>query len=209
VRLVFPLLVLLVACQPSSTTFAGEQNRVARDAMGDSESPLKRVGVVENEASSSDDELPAIAAKASRLTQTRVELGRDLQTIVQDKQAPLRHRIRAARLLGQLGWRPAIDTLIENISLADPWAVDSGDNRPIGRALAVYGDSAIPEIMDVCLNDPNETKRIKLFFAIYYSGRTRVALRYLDGTKRPEGAAELVLVRYEQLTNQLRASVDK
>lgn len=162
--------------------------------------------------SRSSDEFPVVAAEALELGHHRAELGRQLRSIVQDEQAPLRHRVRAARLLGQLGWRPAIDVLIENVSLADSLASFSGNRfdltRPLTKALATYGETAVPEIVDACLNEPNEVKRVYLFFAIRYGDTAREAFRYLEGSP-PAAEAVLEGVRYKQLRNQLKASMEQ
>jgi hypothetical protein len=88
-------------------------------------------------------------AEAERLAAQRDELGAKLNALLDDADASIHARLRAATLLGELQYAPAIPTLIRHRDVTPRIA----DIPPVTFALGQYGDAAVPQIVETFLNE--------------------------------------------------------
>lgn len=84
-------------------------------------------------------------ARADRLIADRETIGSDLVAILADEQAQVLSRLQAADRLGKLQYLPAIPALVRYIDLT-PRHFEVGP-PPAARALAIYGDAAMPALV--------------------------------------------------------------
>ena len=93
--------------------------------------------------------VPPEFAEVATLVTTVDEEGAKLITILIDVKRPKSVREDAARWLGKLRYTPAIPALIQHITLYDPdGPAEDGPVFPCRDALQMYGDAAVPLLVD-------------------------------------------------------------
>lgn len=100
----------------------------------------------------------ALFDDGDKVVQLRDELSAQLEAVLADETSPgsqgpsVEERYRAAELLGRLQYTPAIPTLIRHVDLL-PVAFSEPPLPRVADALALYGDAAVPQIVDACLKE--------------------------------------------------------
>jgi len=117
------------------------------------------------EAQDSLDETTAVDfSDAEELSKEVKRLGARLIKIVADDKQPPESRVKAARLLGELKFAPAIPTLINNISLVDRSldGISGSEGDPLVCLIALqsFGNAAVPQIVDAYLDEPDPIKNV-------------------------------------------------
>lgn len=102
-------------------------------------------------------------------------VGPKLVTLLADEKQPASVRLEAATWLGRLRYTPAIPTLIRHIKLVNPDAVVSdGPEFPCRDALQMFGDAAVPTLVDAFLEfkDRDQDLEFGLYTAIHRKSRS-------------------------------------
>lgn len=118
-----------------------------------------------------------------------------LEQILKDAKQPAAVRLKAARLLGQLRYAPAIPTLIQHIALTETGKfVEDGPEYLCADALGLYGDAAVPLVVDAYLKtDQDDQSEEDRFLSAIRAGKTgKVAIAYTKGLApaKPDPAFE-------------------
>ena len=88
-------------------------------------------------------------------------LGNKLIAILADEEEPTKLRSDAARTFGRMKYVPAIQTLIQQLTLVDPTRHSTGDDlEPLVCLLALieYGNLAVPNVVGAYLAEPDPIK---------------------------------------------------
>jgi hypothetical protein len=134
-------------------------------------------------------ESEALLEDAEKLIRARDRLGAQLDVLLADESTSVYVRIRAAQLLGRLQYSRAISTLIRNADLYPP-EISELIAPPVAEALAEYGDAAVPQIVEACLDEDlflisGGTKSGRSLFPLYHAlrkgGTLQTARRYALG----------------------------
>ncbi len=114
------------------------------------------------------------------------EVGARLMKLLADEKRPkdvwlhpLENRHEAARWLGKLHYLPAIPLLIKYVDTEGP-SYDDGPTFPCSDALEMFGDAAVPAIVDAYLKADTQRREYCLHTAIALKSRP-VALIYATG----------------------------
>ncbi len=127
----------------------------------------------------------------AQATQKAIDgVGPKLVALLADENRPAALRLEAAIWLGRLRYTPAIPTLIRYIKLVNPEAVVSdGPEFPCRDALQMFGDAAVPTLVDAFLEFKGRDQDLEfgLYTAIHRKSRT-AARTYAKGlaTQNPD-----------------------
>ncbi len=92
---------------------------------------------------------------------------------------PLENRHEAARWLGKLHYLPAIPLLIKYVDTQGP-SYDDGPTYPCRDALEMFGDAAVPAIVDAYLKADTQRRELCLYTSIALNSQP-VAWTYAKG----------------------------
>lgn len=143
---------------------------------------------------------------AKRCAETREQAGKALLAILGDEKQPTSVRGECARALGKLRYRPAITKLIELIDLEDHRTKGFAEIPhpkeflPCWAALSDYGMDALPAVVEACVAEKNERRRLSLGVLLHDGGVAKEASIYAQGLAMDRGDQQtidkvLVLIR--------------
>ena len=111
------------------------------------------------------------------------EVGPHLMQIVGDDRRPIKNRVQAAQLLGEIKYMPAIPILVDHIQLIEPevfrrhWDNPFAYVKPLVIALRRYGKDATPMLVDEWFERTNTSGRTEIGYVIFRKSTAAIARR--------------------------------
>jgi len=137
-----------------------------------------------------------------RTAQQIADLGPKLIEVLDNPNASITDRLKAATLLGRLKYPPGIPVLIKYAGLFDKFKITSdGPDYNCIDALAEYGDAAVPAVVDAFLaTSPDDQIPEHWLLSVVNDGKLgKVALPYCKGLApdkpNPDFDKKLVLLK--------------
>lgn len=146
------------------------------------------------------DNLQATLSEGAEAANLRRQVADELLVILANADAPREDRLRAAKVLGQLRYAPAIDELIREIDLSTfvvNGRIEQG--HPIILALADCGHGAVPPVIDAALVERDGSRRLYYRLAISLGRMEEPASKYFRGIETPPEADKIGVALYERL----------
>ena len=129
-----------------------------------------------------ENDLPEIR-EAERLVKEIEQLGPKLNALLADQKQPIQQRFRAGNLMAKLRYEPGIPTLIRHLELIDPEEVVSDPTFHCVEALTLYGDVAVPAVVDAYLktDEDDQSHEGHLLLVIRNGKPGKLAIAYIKG----------------------------
>ena len=153
--------------------------------------------------------LPEVAV-AERVISERDTVGITLINIFGDMRRPGKERDQAALTLGKMRYTAAIPMLIEHITLVkDQEAFSDGPEQTCVESLRMFGDEAVPAIVDAYLTDntPGQDRRFCLYSSIPPSA-IQTARLYAKG-RAWENPDEKYQQRVKEFLHDIKPNISK
>ena len=151
---------------------------------------------------------PPEFAEANAALKSLEDVGPKLIQILADENRPNSVRVQAAIWLGKLRYTPAIPTLIRYITMEMPNQVTSdGPEYPCSDALELFGDAAVPALVDAYLKADNDRLELCLFTAI--SRKSQPAARTYAKGLAVQNPDPMFQVRVKRLLDDIKPDVPR
>lgn len=153
--------------------------------------PAEEQSARTQEQSASTEEQPAATEEAQvkqaewMIPRYYDKIGARLTATLANEKQPIHQRVRAAKLLGEMKYSPAIPTLICYVGLLDPEVTAISSDWSLGlpclAALFQFRNAAVPKVVEAFLGEENASRRYRLYSTIASYHTRRTALIYAKG----------------------------